>query len=81
MEKVWCTIISAMIAPFDVFALRNGSVDRKWLGCTDTLAQAFDLLRKNGVGIYLVFSRTTQHKNQYEVTLAGVIRSISAQTD
>ena len=70
-----------MIAPLDVFVLRSSGADQKWLGCTETLTQAFDLLRKNGAGTYFIFSQTTQHKNHYEVTSGGVIRSVSAQLD
>ena len=55
-------------------------VDPKWLGCTKSLAQAFDLVRKTGAaGKYVVFSQATQQTNHYEIDLDGMIRSISTE--
>lgn len=66
-----------MVAPLDVFAVENGE-PATWLGCAETLAQATELLRKAGVGSYLVFSQHTGHKNLYEVTTDGVLSQVSA---
>jgi len=60
-----------MVAPLDVFAI--GDSDSRWLGCTETLAEAVDLIQKAGPGSYLVFSQTTHHKSLYNVTRDGVI--------
>jgi hypothetical protein len=60
-----------MIAPLDVFALRNG--EPKWLDSTDTLDRALELIRLSGAGSYFVFSQTTQHKNFYVVSRQGEI--------
>jgi hypothetical protein len=60
-----------MIAPLDVFAIGDG--DSHWLGCTETLAEAVDLIQKTGPGSYLVFSQTTHHKNLYNVTAESTV--------
>lgn len=59
-----------MLAPLDVFAVKRD--ESTWLGCTETLAQATELIRKAGVGSYFVYSQKTGHKTFYEVTTDGV---------
>jgi hypothetical protein len=60
-----------MVAPLDVFAVKNG--EPNWLGCAESLPQAMELLRNTGSGSYLVFSQQTGHKNFYEVSTEGVV--------
>ncbi len=43
-----------MVAPFDVFTLKNG--ESKWVSCADTITQAIESLRKKGCGLYFIFS-------------------------
>jgi hypothetical protein len=63
-----------MVAPLDVFAVKNG--EPKWLGCSETLAKALDLAAENGQGSYFVSSQTTGHKNFYEVTPDGKLSEL-----
>jgi len=65
-----------MVAPLDVFALKDGGP--MWLGCTETLAKALELALKHGEGSYFVFSHQTGHKNFYEVTPAGIVARVSS---
>lgn len=68
-----------MVAPLDVFALKNG--EAQWLGCAETLSAAIELLRKAGSGSYFVFSQQTTHKNFYEVNAEGVVSQVAALID
>lgn len=60
-----------MVAALDVFALRNK--EPNWLGCTETLAKALELIRETGPGSYFVFSQVTNDKNFFEVSSGGVV--------
>jgi len=64
-----------MVAPLDVFAVKNS--EPKWLGCAETLSTALDLALQHGEGSYFVFSQQTGHKNSYEVT-AGTISPVAS---
>jgi len=64
-----------MVAPLDVFAVKND--EPKWLGCAETLSKALDLALQHGEGSYFVFSQQTGHKNFYEVT-AGTIYPVAS---
>jgi hypothetical protein len=67
-----------MVAGLDVFAVNHGQP--KWLGCTETLAQAILLLRDAGPGSYLVFSQQTGYKDHYEVSADGVVSQVVARS-
>ena len=65
-----------MVAPLDVFALKNG--EPRWLGCAERLTQAIELLRKEGSGSYFIFSQQTGHKTLYKVSTNGVVSEVDA---
>jgi hypothetical protein len=58
-----------MIAPFDLFAIKDG--EPQWLGCAETLMKALSLAVQHGEGPYCVFSQQTGDKRLYEVTRDG----------
>lgn len=55
-----------MVEPLDVFTVNGESPE--WLGCAQTLIQAFELVLERGEGSYFVFSHQTRNKSFYEVT-------------
>lgn len=65
-----------MVDPLDVFAI--GHSDSRLLGCAETLLEALELIQKTGPGEYLVFSRTTEHKNLYKVSPDGTVSLVAA---
>ena len=67
-----------MVAPLDVFAVRNKQSE--WVGCATTLAKALELICEAGTGSYFVFSARTGHKNFFEVVSDGVVFSVPAPT-
>jgi hypothetical protein len=68
-----------MVSSLDVFALKSG--EPKWVGCAETLAQAIELMRKEGgSGSYFVFSQQTGHKNFYETSAEGAISQVDASS-
>jgi hypothetical protein len=67
-----------VVTPLDVFAANNG--EPKWLGCTESLAQAILLLRDAGAGSYFVFSEQTGYKDHYEVSANGVVSQVGARS-
>ena len=64
-----------MVPSLDVFAANNG--EPKWLGCTETLAQAIQLLRNAGSGSYFVFAQQNGHKDHFEVSRDGVVSQVA----
>jgi len=61
-----------MIPPLDVFSVKKS--EPTWLGAAETLPQALEKVRQNGVGSYFVFSQKTGHKTTYEVGADGSVR-------
>jgi hypothetical protein len=64
-----------MHANLDVFAVREIEVEIEpdWLGCTESLAEALQLIRRTGPGSYFVSYQKTEHKSFYKVSLDGSI--------
>jgi hypothetical protein len=62
-----------MVAPLDVFAVKNG--EPKWLGCAETLAKALELGLRHREGSHFAFSHQTGHENFYEVA-PGLLREL-----
>ena len=63
-----------MVAPLDVFAVRNQRAH--WVGCAETLAKALDVMCNAGTGSYFVFSEETNHKDFFEISPRGVLSLI-----
>ncbi len=63
-----------MIAPLDVFAVKIS--ETAWLGCGESLHEAFELIRNAGAGSYFIFSQRTGNKNFFDVSLDGVISQV-----
>jgi hypothetical protein len=49
----------------DIFAA--GNFDPLWLGSAETLAQAVELMKNNGEGVYFIFSQKNMEKSFYKV--------------
>ena len=61
-----------MIPPLDVFSVKDN--EPTWLWPAESLAQALEMVRKRGPGLYFIFSHQTGHKMMYEVDDVGIIR-------
>jgi len=59
-----------MVPPLDVFRVTNNKPT--WLGSTESLSKALELIRNSGAGAYFVFSQETGHKKFYKVNANGV---------
>jgi hypothetical protein len=64
-----------MDAHLDVFAVREIEVEIEpdWLGCTESLAEALQLIQRTGPGSYFVSYQKAEHKSFYKVSLDGSI--------
>ena len=63
-----------MIAPLEVFRVdERGPL---WIDVAQSLDDAIILIRKAGVGEYLLVSRTTHHKDQYLVSPEGHVEFV-----
>jgi hypothetical protein len=72
VSRLQCDAGTRMAAPWDVFSVKQGQ-EPKWLGSTESLAEAVELIRGSGAGSYVVFSQQTGNKNFFEVSPAGVV--------
>jgi hypothetical protein len=58
-----------MLSGLDVFQFDGKGP--LWIGFAESVAQALDIARRQGMGRYLVFSQQTGHKETFTVDLQG----------
>ena len=64
-----------MIAPLDIFLVKNG--EPEWLGSAETVQKALVLAAQGGEDLYFVFSQQTGHKHYYKVSSDGTVERTS----
>lgn len=71
-----------MIPPLDVFSIKND--EPTWLWPAETIAQALEMVRKLGPGLYFVFFHETGRKTTYQVDETGTVQlmhSVSSESE
>jgi hypothetical protein len=68
-----------MISSVEVFARHHA--ENRWLGSCETLEKAFELIRKTGRGLYLVFTLASGRKRLYVLGSDGVVHPSLCQPD
>jgi len=69
----------SMTPSLDVFAANRG--EHRWLGSSETLEDAFELIRGTGPGSYLVSSLDTGGRAFYVVGSDGVVHRALGQCE
>jgi hypothetical protein len=68
-----------MIPSVEVFARHYG--ENRWLGSCETLERAFELIRKTGRELYLVYTLASGRKRLYILGSDGVVHPSLCQPD
>jgi len=68
-----------MIPSVEVFARHYG--ENRWLGSCETLEKAFELIRKTGRGLYLVYTLASRRKRLFVLGSDGVVHRALGQCE
>ena len=64
-----------MFPPLDIF--RVDGTEPLWLAAAESLVQALEVARNNGLGAYMVFSHKTGHQTMYSVDATGAVHPVN----
>jgi len=69
----------SVFAPLDIYAIQDEKP--QWLGSSETLEKALQLMCETGPGPYVVSSQETGHKDFYVMSADGLVSPLPGQTE